>query len=287
MFRRLVLAVPFPAFAPWCAGAQERVHRIGVLGSRVDPEIFGFWQEGLRRHGYVESRNLHVDYRYYKNRTDQIPLLAAELAGLRRELIVAPGPAVALAIGAAAPTIPLVFVNVADPVELGLVQSLARPGGNATGVATIVPEGFTGKKIQLIKEFVPNASKIAALHNPANPIHQRTVAALPEIERQLGIRLVLVEASRPDQLAPAFAAASEQGAEAIDIWGEVLTFNRSSEIVGLADRYRLSAVYFARKSVVEGGLISFGPDQRDRWRRAGAYIDMLWKLSRPSANLAA
>lgn len=283
MLRRVVLAGLVLGFGLWSgAGAEEQVHRIGVLGSQPDPEIFSFWQESLRRRGYVEGRNLHVDYRYYENRTDRIPVLAAELAALRPELIVAPGPSAALAIRAAAPTIPLVFVNVADPVGLGLVESLARPGGNATGVATIVPEGFAGKKIQLIKEFVPTASKIAALHNPANPIHQRTLPSLPEVERQLEIRLILVAASRPEQLAQAFAAASEQGAEAIDVWGEVLTFNRSSEIVALAERYRLPAVYFARKSVLEGGLMSIGPDQRDRWDRAGAYIDRMLKGAKPA-----
>jgi putative tryptophan/tyrosine transport system substrate-binding protein len=186
------------------------------------------------------------------------------------------------AVRAAAPAIPLVFVNVADPVALGLVESLSHPGGNATGVATIVPEGFNGKHLQLLKELVPRASRIAVLINPANPMHQRGQAKLPEIGQQLGVTLVIVEASKPDQLATAFEAASKQEAEAIDVFGDAITAIHSPEVVALAARYRFPAVYFFKQSVFDGGLMSFGPDQADRWRRAGTYVDKILKGERPA-----
>ena len=128
----------------------------------------------------------------------------------------------AVAVHAAAPTVPLVFVNVADPVALGLVESLAHPGGNVTGFATLVPEGFVGKQLQFLKDLVPQASRIAVLINPTNPIHQRERPKLPEIGRLLGVELVVVEASKPDQFETAFETAHTQGAEAINVFGDPL-----------------------------------------------------------------
>src|SRR5271169_731310 len=153
------------------AGGQEPVHRIGVLAQSEISEQTEAWPRGLREHGWVVGRNLQIEYRYYHDRAEQIPALASELAGLGPEVIVAAFALPALAVRAAAPTIPLVFVGVADPGALGLVESLAHPGGNATGLATIVPEGFTVKSFQLIKELIPRASRIAVLTDSMSPFH--------------------------------------------------------------------------------------------------------------------
>ena len=265
------------------AVGQEPVHRIGVLtGVDLPPELQQAWLEGLRQRGYVVGRNLHIEYRSTEGRAERISALAAELIALRSEVIVAGGPGLALAIKAAAPTIPLVFVAVADPVKLGLVVSLAHPGGNVTGVATIVPEGFNRKFIQLLKEFVPGASRIAVLINPTNPIHQLSRAEWPEIGRLLGVTVFTVEASQPDQLATAFDAASRQGAEAIRVSGDAMTAIHSARIVALAARHRLPASYFFRKSVVEdGGLMSFGPNPVEPWRTAGGYVGKILDGERP------
>ena len=161
------------------AGGQQPVHRVGVLADTENPEVMQAWLEGLRERGYVVGRNLQIEYRYSQARTEQIPALVAELVALGPEVIVADGPQNAVAVHAAAPTIPLVFVNVADPVALGLVESLAHPGGNVTGFATMVPEGFTGKQLQLLKDLVPQASRIAVLINPTNPMHQRERRSYP------------------------------------------------------------------------------------------------------------
>jgi ABC-type uncharacterized transport system substrate-binding protein len=145
------------------------------------------------------------------------------------EVIVALTPQNAVAVHANAPTIPLVFISVADPVALGLVESLAHPGGNVTGFATLVPEDFTGKSLQLLKELVPRASRIAMLINPTNPIHQLSRPKLPDIGRLLGVELVIVEASKPDQFETAFEAARTQGAEAIRVSGDALTVTHSAK----------------------------------------------------------
>lgn len=283
MLRRLVLAATAGlVLLALGADAQERIHRIGVLRNFEDPENTKAWLEGLRERGWTVGRNLEIEYRYTQGRNEQIPALAAELTALGPELIVAVSPVLALAVRSAAPSVPLVFVNVADPIALRLVESLAHPGGNATGVATIVPEGFIGKQLQLLKELVPRASRIAVLINPMNPSHQRGRTELPEIGQKLGVTLVIVEASASDQLETAFNAAIKQGAEAIDVWGEPVTSLHSAEIVALAARYRLPAVYLFRQSAVDGGLLSFGSNEADRWRRVGPYVDKILKGERPA-----
>jgi putative ABC transport system substrate-binding protein len=189
------------------AGGQQPVHRIGVLMGTESPEQTQALLEGLRERGYVVGQNLQIEYRYSQARTEQIPALVAELVALGPEVIVANGTPNAVAVHAGAPTIPLVFVAVGDPVAVGLLESLAHPGGNVTGFSTVVPEGFVGKQLQFLKALVPQASRIAVLTNPTNPVHRPELPRLPEIGRLLGVDLVVVEASKPDQLDTAFEAA--------------------------------------------------------------------------------
>jgi putative ABC transport system substrate-binding protein len=162
-------------------------------------------------------------------------------------------------------------------MALGLVESLAHPGGNVTGFATLVPGGFVGKQLQFLKAVVPQASRIAVLINPTNPIHQREKAELPEIERHL----VVVEASKPDQLEPAFETAHRLGAEGIHVFGDALIGRHSATVAGLAAHYRLPAMYLNRQNVQDGGLMSYGPNQLDFWRRCAAYVDKILKGEKP------
>jgi putative tryptophan/tyrosine transport system substrate-binding protein len=239
------------------------------------------WLEGLREHGYVAGQNLRVEYRYFRGSYVQIPALLAELVAFGPELIVTSTSNSAVAIHAAAPTLPMVFLNVADPVALGLVESPAHPGGNVTGFATLVPEGFIGKHLQFLKDLVPRASRIAVQINPTEKMHQLALAKLPETGRSLGVELIIVEASEPDQFSSAFESAHTQGADAIHVWNGPLVFRHSAEIVGLAARYRLPAMYFARQYVLEGGLISYAPDPADNWRRAAAYVAKILNGEKP------
>jgi len=175
----------------------------------------------------------------------------------------------------------MVFLNVADPVGLGLVESLAHPGGNVTGFATVVPEGIIGKHLQILKELVPQATRVAVLINPTEKMHQLALQRLPDPARLLGLELVIVEASEPDQFATAFEKAHAQGAEAISIWNGPLVFRHSTEIADLAARYRLPAIYFARQYVLDGGLLSYAPDPADNWRRAAGYISKIFEGENP------
>jgi putative ABC transport system substrate-binding protein len=275
------IAATLLLFAPQ-AGGQQPVHRVGVLVQSEIPEQAEAWPRGLREHGWVEGENIQVDYRYYSDRAESIPALAAELAALKPEVIVAVGPVPARAVRGATSTVPLVFLGIADPIGLGFVESLARPGGNATGIATLVPEGFNGKQLQVLKELVPRASRIAVLSNPDNPMHRRSTSGLLEIGRQLDVNFIVVEASGLEQAEAAFDVASKQGAGAIQIWGDPYILVRSSEIVALAARYRLPAGYLFRQNVLDGGLVSLGPNFADLWLRVGDYVDKILRGARPA-----
>jgi len=180
----------------------------------------GIWNK-LDGWGWVEGKNLLVEYRYAP---DRLPALAAELIALNPDLVVAAGPQPAVALKPATTTIPIVFVAVADPVGAGLVRSLSRPGGNMTGLATMVPGNFNSKQIEILRELVPHASKIAILANPENPLHRILLAdELPRTAQELGIALPTVEASKPEDLKVAFASAADQHADAIVVLGDYLT----------------------------------------------------------------
>ena len=279
--RVLAVVVASLMLFAWQAQGQQPVHRVGFLANTEIPENTEAWLEGLRERGYVVGRNLQIEYRFWEGRTERIATLAAELAALGPEVIVASAPASALAVRAAAPTTPLVFVNVADPIALGLVESLVHPGANVTGFTTFVPERFVGKQLQLLKELVPRASWIAVLMNPKNPMTPRFQRDLAELGQQLAVTLVVVEASAPDQLETAFETAHTQGAEAIYVGGDPLTLVHSAKIAGLAARYQLPAIYLYRRNVENGGLMSYGPNSVDIWRRVGAYVDKILKGEKP------
>ena len=176
----------------------------------------------------------------------------------------------------------MVFLAVADPVALGLVKSLAHPGGNVTGLATFEPAAFVAKQLQILKEFVPRASRTAVLINPTCQMHQLALPKLPEARRVLGVELIVVEASTSDQYETTFAKAHAQGAEAIHIWNGPLVFTNSAKIVGLAARYQLPAMYFAPHYVVNGGLVSYAPRTAEFWSGAAAYVDKILRGEKPS-----
>lgn len=217
----------------------------------------------------------------FRGRAELIPALLAELMAFGPEIIVTGNSVSATAVHAAAPPIPMVFAGPGDPVGLGLVESLAHPGGNVTEIAGMVPEGFTGKQLQLLRELVPQASRIAVLINPTMSAHQRELQKLPASQRQLGIELIVVEASKPDQYEAAFETARARGAEAIHVWNGPLPFAHSAEIARLATRYQLPSMYLERRYVLDGGLLSYGVSSADLYRRAGAYIDKILKGEKP------
>jgi putative ABC transport system substrate-binding protein len=262
--------------------AQGTRRRVGFLAMDVvAPTVQSAWLDGLRNHGWIDGRNLIIEYRYAPS-LDRLPAFAAELVALSPDLLIAPNTQAAVALKSATANIPIVFVAVGDPVGLGLVQSLSRPGGNLTGLAS-VNLGFTGKLIETLREMVPTASKIAVLANPGNPIHRLIVAEeLPQIARDLGVAIPVVEATTAEELDIAFASAAAQHADAITVLGDALTVNNAARVTALAAKHRLPAIYLFRLFATNGGLISYGPDLADLFLRAGGYVDKILKGAKPS-----
>jgi putative ABC transport system substrate-binding protein len=236
------------------------------------------WQESLRDHGWIDGKNVIIDYRYWEGHAERIPSLAAELVALRPDLLVSSGPQATVALKSATATIPIVFVSVADPVGLGLVQSLSRPGGNITGLATMVPDDFLAKRIQILQDLA-GASKIALLVNPGNQMQHKLITAelLDRIARNLGVALLTVEATTPEEIDAAFASAAAQHADAIVDVGDTLTILEAPRVIALAAKYHLPANYLYRLFVDQGGLLFYGPDLADLFRRTADYVDKVLK----------
>jgi putative ABC transport system substrate-binding protein len=233
----------------------------------------------LRERGWIDGKNLTIDLRYSQP-ADRLSASVADLMALNPDVLVAESPRAAIALKSATTTIPIVFVSVADPVGLGLVQSLSRPNGNITGLATMVPEDFLGKRIEILRELIPGASTIALLVNPENQMH-RLLLADPRTHN-LGVNLVVVEASRVEELEIAFASAIAQHAEAIVDVGDPLTGVQSQRVIALAAKHHLPANYLSASTALNGGLSSYGPEFADLFRRAGEYVDKILKGTRPS-----
>ncbi|WP_283815257.1 ABC transporter substrate-binding protein [Bradyrhizobium sp. JYMT SZCCT0180] len=262
--RELITGTVALLVLPRRSWAQGRPRRIGFLGAWADEPardpVRAAWLSGLREKGWIEGKNLLVEHRYAP---DRLPALAAELVASTPELVIALGPPSALALKSATATIPIVFVVVADPVGLGLVQSLSRPGGNITGLATMVPEDFLGKRIEILQELVPGASKIALLANPNNPMHRLIIAEyLPRTARNRGVTLSIVEATTADELDVAFAAAAQQADAIVDL-GDPLTVVQAPRIIALAAKHHLPANYLFRE-FANGGLVVIRPRFRRR-----------------------
>jgi ABC-type uncharacterized transport system substrate-binding protein len=269
--------------SPWRSWAQGTPRRVGYLDSApLYLPLFKVWQDSLHDHGWIEGKNLIIDYRSAESHAERLAPLANELVALKPDVLVGASTQEALALKSAAASIPIVFAASSYPERSGLVQSMSHPGGNVTGLAAVVP-GFNGKMIEILREMIPTASKVAMLVNPGNPNHRLIVAEeLPEIARNLGVALPVVEATTAEELDIAFASAVAQHADAIDVFGDPLTTNNAARITALAAEHRLPAIYLFRVFATKGGLISYGPDIADRLRRAGDYVDKILKGTKPS-----
>jgi putative tryptophan/tyrosine transport system substrate-binding protein len=264
--------------------AEGPPRRVGYLDPVVkNLPLFKVWLDGLRDHGWIEGKNLIIDYRSAEGRAERIPPLAAELVALKPDLLVGPSPQVAVALKSATATIPIVFVAVFDPVAIGLVQSMSRPGGNITGLATYAPGDWIAKRIEILRELVPSASNIALLVNPDNPVHRLTLAEeVPRTARSFGVALPIVEATTADELDTAFASAVAQQADAMIVFADPLTTNQHApRVVALAAEHHLPAIYLFRQ-FADGGLIVYGTDLADLLRRAGGYVDKILNGTKPA-----
>jgi ABC-type uncharacterized transport system substrate-binding protein len=273
--------------APLAAGAQQagKVYRIGFLAfSPPNPSLDGAFRQGLRDLGYIEGRNLVIEYRSADGQLGRLPDRAAELVALNVDLVVAASTPAALAAKRATRTIPIVFPAVADAVGSGLVGGLAHPGGNITGLSFLGPE-LVGKGLEVLKEAIPGITRVAVLWQPGghgeqaqkDMLHGTEVAA-----RTLAVRLQFVEARNRDDLGRAFAEMGRTRVSALTVLTSIMFFAEYQRLVDLAAKNRLPTVYPWREPVDAGGLMAYGPSIPDMFRRAAAYVDKILKGAKPA-----
>jgi putative tryptophan/tyrosine transport system substrate-binding protein len=265
------------------AEAQQRAKtpRIGVLrtGSAPDPLIEAF-RQGLREVGYIEGRNIVVEYRWAEGKNERLQELVAEMVRLNVDIIVAAGPGPILAAKQATSTIPIVMPVVVNPVGSGLVNSLARPGGNLTGFTSQVDE-LPGKWIELLKEIIPKISRVAALVDPANDIGQSKSAQ--DAARSLNVTLDVLRVGNAAELSSAFEAVRKKNSDAIIQLPSAFLYAHRARITELAIIHRLPAIYNNSDWVISsGGLMSYAPDLPDMFRRSAVYVDKILKGSKPA-----
>lgn len=265
-----------------------KVWRVGLLvvTSAADyaPQIEAL-RQGLRELGYVEGRNLVVERRFADGKPERLPALAAELVRLNVDAIVTGANPVIAAVKQATTTIPVVMATSRDPVGSAFVASLNRPGGNITGMTGDPTPEVQSKRLELLKEAVPRASRAALLWNPSSPGADRYKKMVEDAAIRLGMTLHPVEVRGRDEFEGAFAAMAREGADALVVLPDPLTFTARSQVVALAAKYRLPAVYHAKEVVEVGGLLSYGVSLEYQFRRAAWYVDRILKGARP-ADLA-
>jgi len=271
---------------PLAARAQQagKVHRIGVLetiSTTLNVANFYALREGLRQLGYAEGQNLVIEYRSADGRDDRFPGLARELLALKVDVIVTRGTPAAKAVKNATSTVPVVMTASGDPVGVGLVTSLARPGGNITGLSAIVGE-LSPKRLELIREIVPGLARIAVLANTSNDAVRRDWARIETAARSLGVQSQLLDLRESDALGPTFDDASARRADALVVVIDAITQANQQRIVDLAMKHRLPAIYSSREFVNAGGLISYGVSYPDLYRRAATYVDKILKGTKPA-----
>jgi putative tryptophan/tyrosine transport system substrate-binding protein len=279
----LVSALLF-AICPFAeAQQQEKVHTIGWLNVRPADPGAGLDQlrRELRKLGYIEGKNIVVESRWGDNRLDQLPNLAQDLVRLKVDVLVAQGTNEALAAKNATKTIPIVSLNLGDPVALGLVDSLARPGGNITGFTTIGPV-LAGKRLELLKETVPYLSRVAVLWDPKSPssVQQWKESQLPA--RELGLQLHSMETSSADKYESAFKEAVKKRSDAVVVIGSELAGSNLKRIIDLVTKSRLPTLYPRGSYVAGGGLMSYGVDLSERYRRGAVFVDKVLKGVKPA-----
>ena len=262
----------------------NRISRVGYLAASVGNEashLIAAFRQGLRELGYVEGQNITLEFRSAENRADRYPVLAAELVAQKVDVIVAGATPAAPAAKKATGTIPIVFPIHIDPVGAGLVASLQRPGGNVTGLS-YSSEALIGKRLELLKDIVPRMSRIAVLRNSAIAATLVQLKTAEELTRTLGLRVQILEIRDADDLEKAFRAAIDRHSQALLVLDDPGTFLLRKRIVELAAKNRLPAMYGPREFAVDGGLIAYGADIEDMFRRTAGYVDKILKGAKPA-----
>jgi putative tryptophan/tyrosine transport system substrate-binding protein len=273
------------AIWPLAARAQKpaKVARIGYLG--LGPaSAYADWVEalrvGLRDLGYVEGKNIVIEFRWAES-VNQLPELAADLVRMNVDIIFAASSSLVEPARQATTTIPIVFANHADPVGVGHVASLARPGGNITGLSMLLTE-LAAKELEILKEAVPQATQIGVLWDPTTPSHRRAMPAVEAAGEKLGVRLVVAPAGTVDDFEGAFSTMSRERVAGILVVASPLTYSQRASIAELALKYRLPGMFGTKENVEAGGLMSYSADILDLYRRSATYIDKILKGAKPA-----
>jgi len=283
---RLALGVLLVALSlPATAQQSEKVYRIGILAGSA--QAFGWQprnealQQGLRELGYVEGKNLLLEYRYAEGNVARFPELAAELVRLNVDLIVASGQPAVQAAKQATPTIPIVMTVPTDPVATGLVESLTRPGGNITGSTSLTIE-TAGKRLELFKAIVPPLVRVAVLYDPANPFNALHAQAVQTAGQARGLTVQLWEVRGKDDFERAFAGLRQERPDGLYVPGGPLIGANAKRIVDFVVTNRIPSVHDDKESVEAGGLISYAADPVDQYRRLASYVDKILKGTKPA-----
>jgi putative ABC transport system substrate-binding protein len=270
--------------APLGARAQQPVLAlVGLLSSaQLDDRQIDAIRQGIKEAGYVEGRNVAIKYRSSDSRFDRLPALAADLVADPVAAIVALAPPAAMAAKAATATIPIVFAIGADPVDLGLVSSLNRPGGNITGVTFIVT-ALGARRLELLHALVPSATLVGFLINPENPTSDSQTRDVQVAAHALGVELLILNASSERNIESAFTSFVQQRVGAVIVGADSLFVSRRDQLVGLATRHAMPTIYFLREFADIGGLMSYGGSQAEAYRLAGGYTARILKGEKPAA----
>src|SRR5262245_37525088 len=273
--------------AAWPLAARAQQSAIPVLGfvagasaSASKANVDGF-RKALRQPSYVEGQNTHIAFRWATGRFDRLSKMMANLASVRVGVIAAFGPAAAMAAASATKTMQIVFASSADPVKLGLVASLNRPGGNATGVAFLTTE-LVGKHFELLREMLPKATTMGLLVNPASANAEIQLASVPVAAKALGLQVVVQSASRDRDLETAFVTFVQQRIDALVHASDAFFYGQREQLVTLAARHALPVMYYDREYVADGGLISYGTSITDAYRQAGVFTGRILKGDKPA-----
>ena len=265
------------------AQPQMRIPKIGWLAVRpasAASVIESFLREFSKR-GYIDGKNVVFEYRYAEGKLDRLPALAEELVRLKVDVLIAPNTPAALALKNATKNIPIVFIDSTDPIAAGLIDSLARPGGNITGF-TMISSILAGKRLELLKESVSKLSRVAVLWNPQNPGGGQAWKESQLPARELGLQLFSLEVSSADRYDAAFKQAVKARTEAIAWMSPPLGASSQNDMVELPRKYRLPAIYTRRTQVENGGLMSYGPDLDEPFKRTAVFVDKILKGTHPA-----
>jgi ABC-type uncharacterized transport system substrate-binding protein len=280
----VLVAILLPSFLaiaqPTVAQPPGKIHRVAVLGNENNPPWEGF-RRGLRELGYVDGQNVTIEWRWSEGKPDRLPGLAIEAVSLKPDVIVASGTQAIRAAKRATSAIPIVMTTSSYPDKIGLVDSLSRPGGNVTGLSNVGPE-LSGKKLELLKEIAPKASRVAVVFNPASEVEPLVVQELSAMAPALSLEIESVEVRSPDDFSAAFAALSPSRLHALLALGNPINFRGRRLIADFAVKNRLPSIYDERLFVEAGGLLSYAPSFIDAFHRAATYVDKVLKGQKPA-----